>query len=184
MNRRRLWTLQARYAPYFFVAPFVLLFLVFMLYPLGRSVVMSLYKYAGPRTRTFVGLEHYAFFLTDKLLWLAVVNTVAYAVMILCLQIPASLGLALLLNSPRVRFRNAFRFAFFSSHLVGNVFVAVIFMLLLAQRHGRRCGRGTPVQAGLDPVRDQLHQLVHLRRPRYTRIPEQLWRIHRESLIE
>lgn len=136
MNRQRLWTIQARYAPYLFVAPFVLLFLVFMLYPLGRSVVMSLYKYSGPRTHRFVGFEHYAFFLTDKLLWLAVVNAVVYTVVFLALQIPSSLGLALLLNNPRVRFRNAFRFAFFSSHLVGNVFVAVIFMLLLAQRHG------------------------------------------------
>lgn len=136
MNRQRLWTFQARYAPYFFVAPFVILFLVFMLYPLGRSVVMSFYTYASPRTRRFVGLDHYAFFLQDPLLWLAVANTVLYTVMFLSLQIPASLGLALLLNSRRVRFRNAFRFAFFSAHLVGHVFVAVIFMLLLAQRHG------------------------------------------------
>jgi ABC-type sugar transport system permease subunit len=46
------------------------------------------------------------------------------------------LGLAVLLNSPKVRMRNFFRFAFFSSHLVGAVFVAVIFQLLLQQRHG------------------------------------------------
>jgi ABC-type sugar transport system permease subunit len=44
--------------------------------------------------------------------------------------------LALLLNNRRVRFRNLFRFAFFAPYLVGNVFVSVIFMLLLAQRYG------------------------------------------------
>jgi ABC-type sugar transport system permease subunit len=131
-----LWGLQAKLAPYAFVAPFVMLFCAFMLYPLGRSVVMSFYKYAGPRTHRFVGLDHYRFFLTDQLLWLAVANTVIYTVIYMSLQIPLSLGLALLLNDARVRFRNLFRFAFFAPYLVGNVFVSVIFMLLLAQRHG------------------------------------------------
>ena len=44
--------------------------------------------------------------------------------------VPLSLGLALLLNYPRLRFRGAFRFAFFAPYLVGNVFVSVIFVLL------------------------------------------------------
>jgi ABC-type sugar transport system permease subunit len=131
-----LWSFQARFAPYVFVAPFIILFCAFMLYPMGRSVVMSFYKYAGPRTHRYVGLAHYRFFLTDYLLWIAVANTVVYTVIYMSLQIPLSLGLALLLNDPRVRFRNLFRFAFFAPYLVGNVFVSVIFMLLLAQRHG------------------------------------------------
>jgi ABC-type sugar transport system permease subunit len=67
---------------------------------------------------------------------LAVFNTVLFTVLFLMFQIPTSLGLALLLNNKGVRFRNFFRFAFFSSHLVGNVFVAVLFLLLLAPRQG------------------------------------------------
>jgi ABC-type sugar transport system permease subunit len=131
-----LWALQAKYAPYLFVAPFLLLFLAFMVYPLLRSVSMSFYSYAGPHTTRFVGLGHYAFFMKDLLLWVAVANTILYAILFMALQIPLSLGLALLLNSPRVRFRNVFRFAFFAPYLVGNVFVSVIFVLLLSQRHG------------------------------------------------
>jgi len=136
MTSRGLWKFQYRFAPYLFVAPFVALFCVFMLYPLGRSIQLSLYKTAGPHSRQFVGLGNYAFFLNDIMFWVAVANTTAFTIAFLCLQIPASLGLALLLNSRMVRFRNFFRFAFFSSHLVGNVFVAVIFLLLLAPRHG------------------------------------------------
>jgi ABC-type sugar transport system permease subunit len=107
-----------------------------MLYPLGRSVVLSLYKAAGPTRLSFVGLENYRFLITDKLFWLAVMNTFYFALMFLVLQIPMALGLALMLNSPRLRFRNFFRFAFFSAHLVGNVFVAIIFRLLLTERFG------------------------------------------------
>lgn len=133
---RWLWAVQARYAPYFFVAPFLVLFSMFMVYPLGRSVVMSLYSYSGSHTRTYVGMGHYRFFLTDILLWVAIGNTAIYAIVGVGLLVPISLGLALLLNSSRVRFRNVLRFAFFAPYLVGNVFVSVIFVVLLAQRHG------------------------------------------------
>ncbi len=43
------------------------------------------------------------------------------------LQLPLSLGLALLLNRKGLRARNFFRLVFFSPHLVGMVFVAVTF---------------------------------------------------------
>lgn len=134
--RERLWSWQARNAPLVFISPFVVLFCVFMLYPLGRSIILSLQKSAGPRYVKFVGLANYKFLLTDELFWLAVGNTVYFAIVFLILQIPMSLGLALLLNSPKTKFRNFFRFAFFSSHLCGSVFVAVIFSLLLAERSG------------------------------------------------
>src|SRR5258705_6326547 len=130
----RWWAIQAKYAPYFFVAPFLILFCAFMVYPLARSIVMSFHTYVTPRTHKWVGLGHYRFFLKDFLLWIAVANTVAFAVAFVCLQIPLSLGLALLLNNPRARFRKLFRFAFFAPFLVVNGFVSVIFILLLARR--------------------------------------------------
>ena len=136
MIRQKLWSLQARYAPYLFVSPFVALFCVFMLYPLVRSAVLSLYKAASPRTMKFVGLDNYRYLLHDWAFLGAVANTTYFAVVFIVLQISLSLGLALLLNGRRVRGRNFLRFAFFSSHLVGGVFVAVIFNLLLTPRHG------------------------------------------------
>jgi ABC-type sugar transport system permease subunit len=127
----RLWRLQERAAPYLFVLPFVLLFVVFLLYPLTRSFTISFYKTAGPRHQKFVGVGNYWFLIRhDPVFWLAVANTLAYTIAFLAVQIPASLGLAILLNDPRIRFRNVFRFAMFSSHLVGQVFVAVIFYAL------------------------------------------------------
>lgn len=133
---RRAWSLQARLAPYAFVSPFVVLFVVFMLYPLGRSLVLSVYKTAGPGNATFVGLDNYSFLLRDPVFWWSVANTALFAVLFLTIQIPASLALAMLLNSRRVKFRGLFRFAFFSTHLVGPVFVAVLFSLILSTRQG------------------------------------------------
>ena len=136
ISRERAWKLQERLAPYLFLSPFVILFCCFMLYPLARSIVLSLYKAAGPNQLQFVGIGNYKFLVTDKIFWLSVANTTYFAVLFLGLQIPIALALAVMLNSKRLRFRNFFRFAFFSSHLVGGVFVAVIFSLILAQRHG------------------------------------------------
>ncbi len=132
----RLWRFQARAAPYVFLLPFVLLFAAFTCYPLLRSLWLSLHKCAGPRNEVFVGLDNYRFLLRDRLFWWSVLNTGAFTVVLLALQIPLSLGLALLLNLPRVRARAAFRFAFFSTYLVGPVFVAVLFAALLNPRGG------------------------------------------------
>jgi len=136
-SRRRFWSAQARCAPYVFLLPFVLAFVFFMLYPLARSLVMSFEKMAGgTREARYVGLANYIFLLRDPLFWLACFNTALYAVLLLPIELAASLGLALILNSRAVRFRNFFRFAFFSTYLVGQVFLAVLAYLMLSPRQG------------------------------------------------
>src|SRR4051812_19161000 len=117
MMRARLWALQARYSPYLFVSPFVILFCTFMVYPLGRSLMLTFYKTAGPRNQIFIGWDNYLFLFKDALFWIAVGNTTAFVIAFLLVQIPSALGLALLLNQKRVRARSFFRFAFFSTHL-------------------------------------------------------------------
>lgn len=133
LNRQRWWFIQAKYSPYLFIAPFLVLFSVFMLWPLVRSVILSFYQTAGtPGTIRFAGWKNYAFLVRDPQFGVAVLNTLGYTLAFLLLQLPASLALAVILNSKRVNGRNLFRFAFFVPHLVGNVFVAVIFGLLLS----------------------------------------------------
>ena len=130
------WSLQAKLAPYLFLSPFVILFAVFLVYPLVRSLALSFYKTVGPRHEIFIGLDNYRFLLKDRYFWIAVANTTLYSVLYLLFQIPLSLGLALLLNGKSVLCRSLYRFAFFSTHLVGSVFVAVLFAQLLSPRSG------------------------------------------------
>lgn len=129
----RLWALQVRAAPYLFISPFVVLFAIFLLWPLVRSVMLSFYQTAGtPSTIRFVGLDNFIFLVQDPTFYVAILNTLGYTLAFVLIQLPAALLLAVILNSKRVRGRNLFRFAFFAPHLVGQVFVAVIFGLLLA----------------------------------------------------
>jgi ABC-type sugar transport system permease subunit len=132
----RLFRLQHRYAPYLFVAPFIIIFLTFSLYPIIKSVILSLYMTNGPRDHVFVGLDNYKFLLTDPDFHTAVRNTAVFAFWSVFLQLPLSLGLAMLLSAKWVRGREWLRLAFFSPHLVGQVFVGVLFTVLFLPQYG------------------------------------------------
>ncbi|MFW6163461.1 MAG: carbohydrate ABC transporter permease [Planctomycetota bacterium] len=136
MLRPRLFRWQHKYAPYLFVAPFIVVFCAFGLYPLVKSLVLSFYITSGPRSRVFVGLGNFAFLLRDPDFLKAVRNTTVFALFSVFLQLPLSLGLALLLNKQWLRGRNVFRLVFFSPRLVGMVFVAVLFAVIFQPQFG------------------------------------------------
>ncbi len=133
---QKLWTFQRKAAPYVFVAPFIIVFATFMVYPLFQSIVFAFKSTNGPKSAVFVGLDNFRFLLTDPDFWIAVKNTATFAFFSVFVQLPMSLGLALLLNARWVKGRNLFRLAFFSPHLVGQVFVAVLFSLIFIPRFG------------------------------------------------
>ena len=128
--------MKPRYAPYFFLSPFFLLFGVFMVYPLFDSIRLSTYSVRGMRNQTFVGFENIERLLADPLFWTALWNTAYFALGSLLLQLPVALGLALLLSNARLKGRNLFRLSFFSPVLISGVFIAVIFYLLYDRRYG------------------------------------------------
>lgn len=145
--------MQRRAAPWLFLAPFLLLFALFWAWPLGRSLVLSLHHTAGPHHETYVGLGNFSFLLSDPVFWQAVWNTTRYTVLFVACELVIALALALALNHPRLRLRGPLRFAFFSPHLVGGVFVGLLFSLLLAQRFGL-------VNVWLDHVSATAHALL------------------------
>ncbi|HOX38298.1 MAG TPA: sugar ABC transporter permease [Candidatus Brocadiia bacterium] len=130
------WKRQQKWAPYYFVAPFIILFLTFGVYPLLHSIWLAFHITSGPKSAVFVGLENFRFLLSDPDFYKAVRNTAVFACFSVFLQLPLSLGLALLLNARWVKGRNVFRFAFFTPHLVGQVFVAVLFSVIFIPKYG------------------------------------------------
>lgn len=134
--RENFFRLQYRLAPYLFVAPFLMLFLLFGLYPIVKSVILSLYATSGPKSAVFVGLANFRFLLGDPDFHRAVGNTTVFALCSVFLQLPLSLGLALLLSQKWVRGREFLRLAFFSPNLMGQVFVGVLFSVLFIPQYG------------------------------------------------
>lgn len=127
---------QSTWAPWFFIAPFLLLFLTFTAYPLVKSMTLSLHQTFGPRATRFVGIDNFRFLLADPLFWKALRNTAVFTAGSIFLQLPLSLGLAMLLNRPGIKGRALFRLIFFSPSLVGLVFVAMMFSLIFEKHTG------------------------------------------------
>lgn len=135
-NRYTFWNQQQRYAPYIFIAPFFILFAIFMVYPLISSLVMGFYEMRGFQSRIFVGLGNFTDLFSDPIFWKSLLNTTYFALGTLLLQLPIALFLAILLNAKFVKGKNFLRLAFFTPVLVAGVFVAIIFNLIYDQRAG------------------------------------------------
>jgi ABC-type sugar transport system permease subunit len=142
-----------RLCPYLFLSPFLLLFSLFFLYPLLRSLALSFCSTIGPNHVRFIGLANYAYLLHDIIFWGALANTALYVIAFLAIQIPLSLFLAVQLNNQRVIGRHVLRFAFFSTSLVGPVFVAVLFSQFLSPRQ-------TPIPWLTNPVLARVAVLI------------------------
>jgi ABC-type sugar transport system permease subunit len=122
-----------KWAPYVLVAPFVAVFAVFMAYPMLYSVMLAMQQTHGAKSRAFVYLENFRVLLVDPFFWKAMRNTFVFAAGSVLIQLPLSLGLAMLLNQPKVRGRVFFRLIFFSPALVGTVFIAIMFGLMFSR---------------------------------------------------
>lgn len=130
---------KQKVAPYVFIAPFFILFLVFGLYPIGYSIWSSFFsmKLIGNAAPKFVGLDNYVNVLTvDPFFWLALLNTVILLVTGSLLQHLISLPLAILVNGRLVRGRELFKTAFFLPYITSTVSVVVIFGNLFDTNYG------------------------------------------------
>jgi ABC-type sugar transport system permease subunit len=130
------WQFRQKWAPYAFLTPYLLTTLVFFLYPLAYATILAFYQTNGPATRAFVGLENFKFVLTDPDFRRAVWTTTLFAISSIAIQLPLSLGLALLLNARNDRLKGFFRLAIFAPNLVGPVFVAILFQMMFTPRYG------------------------------------------------
>jgi len=125
-----------RSVPYLFVLPFLAVNLVFFLYPLILATVLAFYQTDGPARRAFVGWSNFTYIVRDPDFHKALINTTIFAIFSICLQLPLSLGLAMLLNSKNDRFKAIFRLAIFAPNLAGQVFVGILFSVLFTPRYG------------------------------------------------
>ncbi len=98
-----------------FVAPWVTGFLLFTIGPLIASLVLSFtdFNLVRPEAIKFIGLDNYARMAGDPLVLQGLVVTAKFAVLAVPITMIASLGVAVLVNSPRLIGRSAFRTLFY-----------------------------------------------------------------------
>jgi multiple sugar transport system permease protein len=116
-RRRRFSTPSGRESiwGFVFIGPWVIGFLLFTLGPLIASLVLSLtdFNLVRPEATRFIGLDNYSRLTTDPLVLQGLFVTAKFALLAVPVTMVASLGLALLVNSPRLIGRSAFRTLFY-----------------------------------------------------------------------
>jgi multiple sugar transport system permease protein len=89
-------------AAYLMCAPTIVLFLVFMVFPIGFVLYTSMLDWNGiesVRHADFIGLDNFRALMHDDLWWKAVRNTLLYAFIKIVVELPLALLLAVALNS-------------------------------------------------------------------------------------
>ena len=129
-RRRRLGQFGA--TPYLFLAPALVVYALFLLYPLVRAGQISLYDWDGLTLATFVGLDNYTAVLSDPKLraafWHALVLVFFFAV----LPLAIGLVLAAVLVRGQVRGLPFFRTVVFLPQVIAMVVVAVAWRQIYA----------------------------------------------------
>ncbi|WP_010535211.1 carbohydrate ABC transporter permease [Brachybacterium squillarum] len=121
--------------------PFLVLFLVFIAWPVLQSMIMSFTDMRISDIRTpfaveFVGLENYRTAFSDPVFRRAAANTAIFVLLGVPLTITAGLAAALALDRGVSRLRSVFRIGFYTPVITSIVAVAVVWRFLLQPENG------------------------------------------------
>ena len=123
-----------------FMAPAVIIYTVFMVFPLIDSLRLSFFTPDGQGGAAFVGLGNYINLMTDELwsgrFWNALWNNFVFFFINMLVQNPVGLLLAALLSARKLRFRNSYRTMLFAPTMLSVVIVGFIWQLILSPLWG------------------------------------------------
>lgn len=122
----------------FFCIPFIIVFLVFSIYPVFRTFQMSFLNYKGFGGETFAGVSNYTRVFKDTMFWDAFLNTLKMWGVNIVLQLGLALLLTIIFNDMKFRMKGLgiFRAIFYLPNLIACTSVAFLFKTLLDWRFG------------------------------------------------
>jgi len=122
--------LQDRITIFLFLLPAVVLFVVFVLYPILQSIYYSLFNWKGFGPAVdFVGLENFKNILSDKAFLKGLTNALLIVVFSLVIQLPLSLMLAVFVGRD-LPGRVFFRTVFFMPYVLSEVITALMWLFI------------------------------------------------------
>jgi len=128
---------RRKWAGFLFVLPGLLSYLIWTIYPIIKSFLMSLYKWnINPRIpNEFVGLSNYVKLFHDDKFYTALINTLKYVIVTVPGQMIIGLLIAVLLTRG-LKGQTFFRLLYYLPVITSWVVVSVLFQYLFATRGG------------------------------------------------
>jgi multiple sugar transport system permease protein len=132
----RLRRLRGAAVPLLFLSPFLLVFVIFMVVPLFWALRLSLFSERLVGGNVYVGDENFTRVLHDHAFWEGLGHSGLLGVVQIPIMLVLALSFALLLDSPRLRFRKVHRLAYFLPYAVPSVVGALMWGFLYEPRFG------------------------------------------------
>ena len=116
---------QQQLAPWLFLAPGIIMFMLYVILPIFESMAVSFYEWDGLGEKTWVGMANYVELMDDDAFYTSLKNNVIWLVLYM-LAIPAGLLVALFLNQT-VRGIRIYKSLFFFPFVISQVVVGLVF---------------------------------------------------------
>ena len=148
MNKEILYSQKV--APYVFIAPFIITFLVFFTYPLISTILMSFQEITGAGNH-WIGFKNYTDMFSNKNFYTAVKNSVTYMVLTCAILIPVPMLLAYMTESRLTKAGGLFKTIAFMPVLCSVVVAGIIFRMMFSELDGAMMNQ-VRVFLGLKPI--------------------------------
>ncbi|WP_368505681.1 carbohydrate ABC transporter permease [Alkalihalophilus sp. As8PL] len=121
---------KQKYFPYLFLAPALILFALFTVYPIIASLILS-FQRMEQGEYVFVGLANYARLFNDSIFTSALTNTFIIFIFQVPIMIFLALILATALNNQLLKLKGFFRVSFFLPAVTSLVAYSILFSIML-----------------------------------------------------
>ena len=134
--RQRRLVMQENVAAYCFMAPFLLFFVGFVLYPMFMCVYTSFFDATMGREDIFIGFENYTTLFQDEVFWVALKNTLIIVIVSVPVTCAFSLWVATIISKMKVAATSAFRCIFYLPVVTGSVAVTMVWKWMFNNYYG------------------------------------------------
>jgi raffinose/stachyose/melibiose transport system permease protein len=129
---------------FFFILPALLIYSVYVLYPVFSTLQYSFFQWNGTQDiKTFIGLDNYIKLFSDSIFWKALKNNTFVVLASIFIQIPLGLLMALMLFAP-IRGIRFFSTVYFLPFLMSTVAIGLLWIYMF------------------DPINGTINKLVQL----------------------
>lgn len=123
-------------AGYLFMAPFLLFFLGFVVYPMFMCIFTSFFDATMGREDIFIGFDNYKELFSDEVFWIALKNTLIIVVVSVPVTCAFSLWIATMISKMPVAATSAFRCIFYLPVVTGSVAVTMVWKWMFNNYYG------------------------------------------------
>ena len=135
-KRSRRLVMRETVTSYLFLAPFLLFFVMFVIYPMFMCVYTSFFDATMGKEDVFIGFQNYKTLFQDEVFWVALRNTMVIVLVSVPVTCAFSLWVASVISKMHVTATSIFRCIFYLPVVTGSVAVTMVWKWMYNNYYG------------------------------------------------